>query len=415
MRIAIIGAGFTGLTAALRLSQKGHQVTIFEKEEKAGGLAGGFKEKNWAWNLDFFYRHLFSNDQTAKKLLKEIGVEILWSKPKTSILKDGQIYRFDSPLSILSFPYFSFSDKIRTGLASLYLKIVKHWQPLEKITASNWLSKFYGKKVYQIIWLPLLKGKFDQWAEKIPMAWFWARIKKRTTYLGYPQGGFQLPADKLVKIIKKNGGQFYFQKEIKKFQELEEKFDKIIFTTPIEIFLKIMKEKLLQNYQQKLSKLKMIGTLNLILTLKKPFLKDGTYWLNINEEKFPFVGIVEHTNFIDKSHYQYQSIVYVLGYYPQNHRYFKMSKEAILKEWFPYLERINPEFSLASSINNSYLTRSLYTQPINPLDYSKIVPSHQTPVKNVFLANMQQVYPWDRGLNYAIEMGEKIANQIIPK
>ena len=307
MRIAIIGAGFTGLTAALRLSQKGHQVIIFEKEEKAGGLAGGFKKTDWDWPLDFFYRHLFSNDQTAKKLLKEIGVEILWSKPKTSIFKNNQIYRFDSPISILSFPFFSFPDKIRTGLVSLYLKTINHWQPLEKITAGSWLPKFYGKRVYQIIWLPLLKGKFGTWAEKVPMAWFWARIKKRTTSLGYPQGGFQLLADNLVKIIEKNGGQFYFQKEIKSFQELEGKFDKIIFTTPIEIFLKIMKEKLPQNYQRKLNRLKMIGVLNLVLTLKKSFLKDGTYLLNVNEENFPFVGVVEHTNFIDKSHYHHHS------------------------------------------------------------------------------------------------------------
>jgi len=411
MRIAIIGAGFTGLTAALRLSQKGHQVTIFEKEKKAGGLAGGFKETNWQWSLDFFYRHLFNNDQAAKRLLREIGAEISWSKPKTSVLKNGRIYQFDSPLSILSFPYFSFLDKIRTGFASLYLKTIKHWQSLEKITASNWLPKFYGKKVYQIIWLPLLKGKFDQWAEKVPMAWFWARIKKRTTCLGYPESGFQFVADKLVKIIKKNGSQFYFQKEIKSFDELEGKFDKIIFTTPIPLFLKIMKKELPQDYQQKLSQLKMIGTLNLVLTLKKSFLKDGTYWLNINEENFPFVGVVEHTNFIDKSHYHHHSILYVLNYYPQNHRYLKTSKEKILKDFLPFLEKINPQFK-KSSIINYRLFSNLYAQPIVPLNYSKIIPSYQTPVKDVFLACMQQVYPWDRGVNYAIELGEKIANEI---
>lgn len=411
MRIAIVGAGFTGLTAALRLSQKGHQVTIFEKEKRAGGLAGGFKETNWQWFLDFFYRHFFSNDQAAKNLLKEIRTEINWSKPKTSVFKKGRIYRFDSPLSILSFPYFSFPDKIRTGLASLYLKTIKHWQPLEKITADSWLPKFYGKRVYQIIWLPLLKGKFDSWAEKIPMAWFWARIKKRTTCLGYPQGGFQSLADKLVEIIKKNGGCFYFQKEIKSFQELKGKFDKIIFTIPISLFLKIMKEELPQDYQQKLNQLKMSGVLNLILVLKESFLKDGTYWLNINEENFPFVGVVEHTNFIDKSHYHHSPILYVLGYYPQNHPYFKRLKEDILKEWLPYLQKINPEFN-QSSIISSQLFFNLNAQPIVPLNYSKIIPPLKTPVKDVFLACMQQVYPWDRGLNYAIEEGEKIAQLV---
>ncbi len=411
MRIAIIGAGFTGLTAGLRLSQKGHQVIIFEKGKKAGGLAGGFKETDWEWPLDFFYRHLFNNDQTAKKLLKEIGVEIIWSKPKTSVFKNGRIYRFDSPLSILSFPYFSFTDKIRTGLASLYLKMINRWRPLEKITASSWLPKFYGEKVYQIIWLPLLKGKFGSWAGKVPMAWFWARIKKRTPRLGYPQDGFQSLADKLVKIIKKNSGQFYFQKEIKSFQELKGKFDKIIFTTPISIFLKIMKEELPQEYRRKLSRLKMSGALNLILVLKESFLKDSTYWLNVNEENFPFVGVIEHTNFIDKSHYQYHSILYVLGYYPQNHRFFKTNKEDILKEFFPFLKKINPDFK-ENWIKKSYLFSNLYAQPLIPLNYSIIIPSLKTPVKNVFLACMQQVYPWDRGLNYAIELGEKITEEI---
>lgn len=411
MRIAIIGAGFTGLTAAFKLSQKGHQVTIFEKEKKAGGLAGGFKETNWQWSLDFFYRHLFINDQATKKLLKEIGVEIIWSKPKTSVFKNGRIYRFDSPLSILSFPYFSFTDKIRTGLASLYLKMINRWQPLEKITASSWLPKFYGEKVCQIIWLPLLKGKFGSWAEKVPMAWFWARIKKRTTCLGYPQGGFQSLADKFVGIIKKNGGQFHFQKEIKNFQELKGKFDKIIFTIPISIFLGIMKGELPQDYQQKLNQLKMSGVLNLILVLKESFLKDGTYWLNVNEENFPFVGVIEHTNFIDKSHYHQYSILYVLNYYPQNHRFFKMNKEKILKEFLPFLPKINPDFK-ENWIKKSYLFSNLYAQPLIPLNYSIIIPSFKTPVKNVFLACMQQVYPWDRGLNYAIELGEKITEEI---
>jgi len=411
MLIAIIGAGFTGLTAAFRLSQKGHQVTVFEKEKNAGGLAGGFKEANWSWSLDFFYRHLFTNDSAAKKLLKEIRIKILWSKPKSSILKDKKIYRFDSPVSILSFPHFSLPDKIRTGLVSLYLKLNSHWEPFEKIIASNWLKKFYGEKVYQIVWAPLLKGKFGQWAEKIPMTWFWARVKKRTNCLGYPQGGFQFLADKLVEMIKKNGGQFYFQKEIKSFQELEGKFDKIIFTIPISVFLKIMKEKLSQDYQKKLVQLKMTGTLNLVLALKEKFLKDGTYWLNINQKGFPFVAIVDHSNFINPIFYGSNHFLYIGGYYSPNHPFFKMSKENILKEFLPFLKKINPDFK-SNWIKKEYFFTNLYTQPLFSLNYSKIIPPLKTPLKNVFLATMQQVYPWDRGVNYAIEMGERVAKLV---
>jgi protoporphyrinogen oxidase len=412
MRIAIIGAGFTGLTAALKLTKKGHQVSLFEKEKKAGGLSGGFKEEKWDWSLDFFYRHLFSNDLAAKKLLKEIGVEILWLKPKSSILKDKQIYRFDSPTSVLSFPHFSFTDKIRTGLVSLYLKINNHWKPFEKITASSWLKKFYGKRVYQALWFPLLKGKFDSWAEKIPMAWFWARIKKRTNRLGYPQGGFQFAIDKLVEKIKKNGGQFYFQKEINSFQELEGKFDKIIFTTPISVFAKIMEGKFPQDYQRELVQLKMTGALNLILTIKEKFFKDGTYWLSINQEGFPFVAVVDFSNFINPLFYGNKHFLYIGGYYEPTHPFFKMSKENLLKEFLPFLKKINPDFK-SDWIQKEYFFTNLYAQPLVPMNYSKTILPLKTPLKNVFLATMQQVYPWDRGVNYAIEMGEKIADEIL--
>jgi protoporphyrinogen oxidase len=411
--MAIIGAGLTGLVAALRLSQKGHQVTIFEKEKYPGGLAGGCKTKNWDWPLDYFYHHLFTSDSAAIALISELGLEkkFLFKKAKTSIYKEGQIAQFDSPFSLLKFPFLSFPEKIRTGLVTAYLKLNNNWQKLEKNKASSWLKKFYGEKDYQTLWEPLLKAKFGKFYHQIPASWFWARIKKRSSKLGYLEGGFQLLIKRLIKKIKSNGGQILLNHEIKNLNELK-KFDRIIFTTPGEIFLKITKDKLPQDTQQKLSQLKMIGALNLILTLKESFLTDGTYWLNINDKSFPFVAVVEHTNFVDKSHYGNRHLLYVGGYYPQNHRYFKMTKETIFKEWLPYLQKINPAFNYQFSILNYQLFSNLYAQPIVTLNYSKIIPSYQTPIKNVFLACLQQVYPWDRGINYAIEEGEKIAQLV---
>jgi len=421
MRIAIIGTGFTGLTAALRLSQRGHQVTLFEKEKSPGGLAAGFRQKNWPWSLEYFFHHLFTSDITAKNLITELGLtnKLFYNHPKTSIYFNGQISQFDSPFSLLKFPHLSFLNKIHTGLVTAFLKSTYIWSILEKIKAVDWLEKFYGQKPYQIIWEPLLKSKFGEFYNQIPASWFWARIKKRSSRLGYLEGSFQVLIDKIVKEIKKNKGELILGKEIKDIQInnsqlsiLNYQFDKVVFTTPIFVFLKIMRNQLPQNYQQNLSQLKMIGVVNLILTLKESFLKDKTYWLNVNDDSFPFVAVVEHTNFIDKSHYGGHQILYVGGYYPQNHRYFKMKKEDILKEWLSYLQKINPAFNSQLSILNYQLFSSLYAQPIIPINYSKIISPHQTPIKNVFLACMQQVYPWDRGINYAIEEGEKIARLI---
>jgi len=414
MEIAIIGAGLTGLTAGYRLSEKGHRVVIFEKEEFAGGLATGFKKENWDWHLESFFHHLFTSDQAAKKLLKDLGLEtrLFYLRPKTSIFYQGKISQFDSPASVLKFPLLSFPERLRTGLITLFLKTYPDWRNFEKIKASSWLKKYYGEKAYQILWQPLLKSKFGDQADKISMVWFWARIKKRSSQLGYLEGGFQTLIEKLVEKIKENGGRFYLNTYVTKITSDGGRlslrshdssevavFDKIIITTPTKTFFP--KTKLPE----------MLGALNLILELKEPFFKDNTYWLNVNEENFPFVAVVEHTNFIDSKFYGGHHLVYVGGYYPQNHPYLKKPAKELLQIFKPYLQKLNPKFSYLSLVTY-HLSRNLHAQPVIPTNYSRLIPSHQTPIKNVFLANMQQIYPWDRGVNYAIELGEKIANEI---
>jgi len=413
MHIAIIGAGPTGLTIALKLALKKHQVVIFEKEKYAGGLITGFKKKDWEWYLESFYHHLFTSDKKAIKLIRQLGLKkyLYFQKPKTSIFKNGQINQFDSALSLLQFPYLPLITKIHTGIMTLFLKINNNWLDLEKFKATEGLKEIYGLQTYKVLWQPLLKSKFGSNYKNISLAWFWSRLKKRSQKLGYLKGGFQILINKMIEEIKKNKGRVLFNHEIKSFKKIE-KFDRIIFTTPNSIFLKIMNSKLSQEYQQKLKKTEMMGAINLVLSLKESFLIDGTYWLNINEEKFPFVAVVEQTNFVKDKHYNQEKVLYVGGYYSQNHRYFKMKKEAILKEWLPYLQKINKEFK-KSSIIDIQLSVNLFAQPIIPINYSKNIFNHKTPIKNVYLTNMQQIYPWDRGLNYAVEEGQKIVDEIL--
>ena len=64
---------------------------------------------------------------------------------------------------------------------------------------------------------------------------------------------------------------------------------------------------------------------------------------------------------------------------------------------------------------NYQLFKTPFSQPIIPINYSKIMPPFETPLKNVYLTNIQQVYPWDRGTNYAVELGQKIAKIVSEK
>ena len=414
MKIAIIGAGITGLTAGFKLSQRGHSITIFEKEKQVGGLAAGFKPKNWQWPLEYFFHHLFISDKKAKNLINDLGLssKLFYQTPKTSIYLNGKISQFDSAISILSSPFFSWTQKIQIGAATAYLKLTNRWSKLEKTTAQNWLIRYYGKSVYQKLWRPLLIGKFGRQKDQVSMAWFWARIKKRSHQLGYLEGGFQTLVDKLAEKIKQNQGKILLSHKVKSLNNVYRlgKFDRIIITTPFSTFLKITSH-LPKNYQDKLQNLKMTGALNLILELEKKFFTDDTYWLNINQPGFPFVAIVEHTNFINFKHYGHHHLLYVGGYYHQGHRYLKMNKKQILQEFLPYLKKINPKLN----IKGYYLHASLHTQPIVPVNYSQLIPPFQTPLPNIYLANMQTVYPWDRGINYAIKAGEQVANEAARK
>src|SRR3989344_5315568 len=206
MKIGIVGAGFTGLSAAYSLQKKGHEVVLFEKEKLPGGLAIGFKEKHWQWALEKHYHHIFTTDQAILTLAKDVRHEFIFSRPSTSSLIDGQILQLDSPAKLLQFAKLSIADRLRMGAVLGYLKYIANWKQLEHVTAHVWLKEKLGRVPYGTLWEPLIRAKFGSYAHEISLAWFWARIKSRSTQLGYPQGGFQTFADNLSKKIQDDGG-----------------------------------------------------------------------------------------------------------------------------------------------------------------------------------------------------------------
>lgn len=422
MKIAVIGAGFAGLTAALEISKNGRQVSIFEKEDLPGGLSLGFKKENWDWFLEKHYHHLFTSDKYIKDLAKNLDIEIEFKRVKTKSLIGDKIYSLDSAMDVLGFKMLSFLERLRMGSALAFLKASPYLNFMEEQAASFILPKIMGQKSYDLIWGPLLEAKFNSYEDTVPLSWFWARIKKRSSKLGYPTGGFQNLADKLLEEIKK-GGKVYMRTpvlEIKKKnskivvkinnpennnpEELE--FDKVVFTSSFSLLTKITPE-LPKDFVKNLSNFKTLSAINLVLTLKDEFFKDNTYWLSICNNNFPFLAVVEHTKFISHKHYNNSHLLYIGSYLPHGHPFTKMDRRELFKIYIPYLKKINPSFE--SSIIDIDLFNDFDAQPIITLNYSKKIIPFETPIKNLYIANMQQIYPWDRGTNYAVEIGKKIA------
>ncbi len=420
MKIGIIGAGFTGLGAAYSLVKQGHSVTIFEKDDHPGGLAIGYQKNEWEWTLESYYHHWFTNDNTVLSLAKEIHFPVAIKRPKTSVFIEGKLYQLDSPSSFLTFPKLPIWDRLRMIETLGLLRINPFWKPMEKVKASEYLPKAMGEKAYKLIWEPQLTNKFGNYADKISLAWFWARIVKRTPSLAYPKGGFLSFARHVEKVITEKGGEFFYGAGVTEIKTVKDKtivivgkekyeFDKVIVTLPSFPFLKLCPT-LPEGYKEKLRKLEGLGAMTVVLRLKKQFLPDNTYWLSMCDPASPVMAVVEHTNFMNKKHYNNEHLVYLGNYLAQNHPYFSLSEKEILKEFDPILQELHPGYE--KDIIGVDIFKTPFAQPIIPTNYSRIMPPFDTPLPNIYLANIQQVYPWDRGTNYAVELGQKIADHI---
>jgi protoporphyrinogen oxidase len=429
MKIAIIGAGFGGMAAAYDLSKAGHDVTIFEAEDHPAGLASGFKEPGWDWSVEKFYHHWFAGDKHMLGLIEELGWsdKVLFPRPFTVMLHKGHWYPFDSILKAILFPGLGWGlNKLRFGLVGLYLRLTNNWHQFEKVTVEAWMRKWAGEKVYRLMWEPLVIGKFgENYYQQVNMAWMWARIKARTTRLGTFQGGFQHFADLFAQRLQEMGVDLRYSTRIRRISprpgegslliETEagnESFERVLVTTAPSSLAKLAPD-LPESYLKGLLELKSMGALVMVFSLKQQLSSKGYYWFNLpKNEGFPCLALVEHTNFVPPEHFGGEHIVYMGDYLEPDHPNFQLSQAELLEKFMPGLKRINPDFK-PEWINKTWLFSTKYAQPVPLVNHSANIPAIRTPIPGLYFASMSQVYPWDRGTNFAVEIGRRAAGLML--
>ncbi len=425
MRIAIIGGGFTGLTAGYSLAQAGHHVTIFEKEPHLGGLAYGFKEKSWNWHLEGAYHHLFTNDTDIISLIRELGLrdKLIITRPVTSTLWEGHMHQLDSPLHLLRFPGLSLVSKFRTATLLGFLKCFPFWKLLERMTAERLVIAIGGKEAWNTIWKPLLYGKFGAHAPTIAASWFWARIAKRTPSLCYIHGGFHTVVEALSKHIIDLGGTILQGTTVSTVTrekshgfyithgKTRQSFDQVLLTIPTPIVFSLVPELAKSGKHKQLTAISHLHAQTLILATKKPIL-NRVYWLNVTDQSYPFLAAVAHTNFMNKKDYGGYHLTYFGNYLPHGHRYLSMTKQQLLKEFMPYIKRLNPSMN-SQIIADSFMFVGFFAQPVHTIGYSQKIPDIATPIPGLYLANMDYIFPWDRGTNYAVSLGKNAADTMM--
>lgn len=432
MKIAVVGAGITGLVAAHELSLVGHAVTIYERSDVPGGLASGFPLNGT--HLEKTYHHLFRTDTDILSLIQElnIGDSFIWNKSSLGLWHEGTLYPFSTPLNLLRFGALPILDRIRLGCAILYLQKTNRWEMLERIPAHIWLKRWCGRRAYGVVWEPLLRGKFHNHFESVSMAWFWARVHvranskapgERQEHLGYFHGGFHVLVQALVSALRDRGVAIHVSTGVERIRSSANSvqltvngttapYDRAICTVPSPVFAKMIQgdPHASSAYIQQLRSIQYLGAACLIFTTPQslsPF-----YWNNINDPASPFLVFVQHTNLVPRSWYLDEHVYYAGTYVPNDHAFQTGTEQDVKDQFFQHLPRLFPHFD-RRVVTQEFLWRFKNAQHVVDGNYRQKIPSPQTPLHGVYLANFSQIFPEDRGTNYAVREGRKIAHMVL--
>lgn len=426
----IIGAGMLGMTLALRLSQKGYKVTIYESAEKVGGLTSSWEIDGVVW--DKFYHVILMSDLNTRKILKEIGLEkdLNWVETKTGFYSDGKLYSMSNLVEFFKFPPINLVDKFRLGVTIFAASKIKNWQDLEEVSVSDWLIKWSGKRVFEKIWLPLLKAKLGDNYKNTSAAFIWATIQRmyaarksglKKEMFGYVSGGYEKINNRFAAYLSKNGVEIKYNSKVKAVKkhlsgklEIETQdesrfFDKVISTLSSKESVKIA-ESLTDTEKKQHHDIKYLGVICPSVLLKKsisPF-----YVTNITDSWPPFTGIIEMTALIDKIETKGKHLVYLPRYVNPEDQLFEKNENQ-LKAFF-----LNPLFKMYPNLSEDDVhfwgvskARIVFALPT--ISYSKKVPAVTTSLENYYIINSAQIINGTLNVNETIQVAETKLKEIL--
>ena len=433
-RIDIIGAGISGLSSAYYLARRFEsrsqkiEIHVWEKDASPGGLAGAFTTKDFT--VEKFYHHIFRRDADLQTLIGDLGLgdDLVWQPAATGAYYFNQPYRLSSPLDLLRFKPLPFLDRLRLGWLAVHARTIKDWRTLDDISVKEYIHKVAGSKVYQTLWEPLFYGKFGKHAETVSAAWLWSKLVDRGgsrnsqghELLGYLRGGMGRMFDAIVDYLQRQGHQVHLGQPVEGLDGGEEAVTAVItpegrFETDVVLgcaqlpeLAALLPDKL-NNYRATLQKIDFLANVCLVLTLKRSL--SDFYWTNVTEADAPFVGIIEQTNWAAKSDFNHKNLVYISAYVEQDDPRLQMEAEDLVECYLPAVKKMFPQFSV-ELIENSILWKASYAQPIVHVGYRHSVPKLQTPISNLFISSMAQIYPNDRQMSNGVALAKKAADRI---
>ncbi len=426
----IIGGGMLGMTLALRLSQKGYKVTIFESAEKAGGLTSSWEMNGVVW--DRFYHVILMSDLNTRKILKEIGLEndLRWVETKTGFYSDGKLYSMSNLIEFFKFPPINLIDKFRLGLTIFAASKIKDWQRLEQIRVEDWLKKWSGKRVFEKIWLPLLKAKLGDNYKNTSAAFIWSTIQRmyaarksglKKEMFGYVTGGYEAVNSRFAKYLQENGIDIQYNSKVKNIcknadglmevstQNATQSFDNVISTLSSRESVAITQGLSATEIDQH-NAVKYLGVICPSVLLKKSI--SPYYVTNITDTWPPFTGIIEMTALIDKKEIKDNHLVYLPKYVNPDDNLFNKSEGELRELFLGSLKKMYPSLS-DEDVNYWGVSKARIVFALPTLNYSKKVPQVATSLNNYYIINSAQIINGTLNVNETIHVAESKLKEIL--
>ena len=420
-KFVVLGAGPMGLMAAMELLKAGHEVEIYERDDRIGGMSATFDFDGI--EIERYYHYICKTDFALFRLLDELGLgkTLRWVDTHMGYFHGGKLQDWGNPVALLKFKGLGLIGKFRYGLHAMYARSIKDWHPYDKLLGKPWVIKWTGRRAYDVLWQSLFDLKLYEYGDEISAAWIGTRIQRMANSrrnlmhesLGYIEGGSATLLRAMERFITGHGGRIHLKSGIDRVTVRDnrvtgivvggEEFacDAVVSTAPIQYVPRLVPD-LPREFAARIDAIKNIPVACVILKLRQPLSRN--FWMNINDPAMEIPGLIEYTNLNPESG---QHIVYAPFYMPKTHPKWSRHNDQLIDEVIGYLGRINPAFR-PDWVLARHCHRYDFAQTICPPGFYDMLPPMRTPIAGLYMADTAYYYPEDRSITESVQVAAKL-------